>query len=101
MAKAAKKPEAAGTVPKSAGKSPNLKGGSRKGVPNKLTSDVRAMILTALHDAGGAKYLQKQANDNPAAFMTLVGKTLPKEITGPDGKPIFPTSIKIELVSAK
>ena len=82
---------------------PKLKprGGSRKGKPNKVTADLRAMILGALDAAGGQDYLQRQAVENPNAFLTLVGKTLPKEITGPDGKAIFPSSIKIELVSAK
>lgn len=31
--------------------------GRPKGVPNKLTSDVKAMILAALDKAGGAEYL--------------------------------------------
>jgi len=31
--------------------------GRPKGVPNKVTADVKAMILTALDKAGGAKYL--------------------------------------------
>jgi len=34
-------------------------GGSRKGVPNKITGDVRAMILGALDAAGGMEYLRK------------------------------------------
>lgn len=44
-------------VTKSVGKHPNLTGGSRKGIPNKVTADVKAMILKALDDAGGAAYL--------------------------------------------
>lgn len=32
-------------------------GGSRKGKPNKLTADVKAMILAALDKAGGTQYL--------------------------------------------
>lgn len=59
--------------------------GRPKGVPNKLTGDVKAMILKALDDAGGAKYLVGQAERNPAAFMTLVGKVLPMQVTGADG----------------
>lgn len=91
--------ESADKVPKSAGKNPNLKGGSRKGKPNKVTADLRAMIMGALDAAGGQAYLQKQADENPNAFMALVGKTLPKEVTGKDGKDLFPTKIKIELVN--
>jgi hypothetical protein len=48
------------------------------------------MILGALNDAGGQKYLLKQANKSPAAFMTLIGKVLPTQITGggPDDQPV-------------
>ncbi|MFM7009518.1 MAG: hypothetical protein ACKO0Z_09350 [Betaproteobacteria bacterium] len=67
-----------GTVPKKS--RPQPKGGSRKGIPNKVTSDVRAMILGALEDAGGRAYLAEKAIDNPGPFLALVGKCLPKEI---------------------
>jgi hypothetical protein len=55
-------------------------GGSRKGIPNKITSDVREMVLRALQAAGGEDYLKRQAIAQPAAFMALVGKTLPKNL---------------------
>ncbi len=57
--------------------------GRPKGVPNKLTSDVKAMILAALHGAGGADYLREQATKNPVAFMALIGKVLPLTVQGP------------------
>lgn len=63
----------------------NLKGGSRKGVPNKNTAAIKDMILKALDEAGGAEYLQRQAEANPSAFMTLIGKVLPMQVTGEDG----------------
>jgi hypothetical protein len=72
--------------------------GRPKGAPNKVTADLRAMVLGALDDAGGQKYLATQAATNPSAFLSLVGRCLPKEITGPGGKDLFPTKIKIELV---
>jgi hypothetical protein len=56
------------------------RGGRKKGVPNRFTTDVRHMILRALTGAGGVSYLQAQATANPAAFMTLLGKTLPKDV---------------------
>ena len=40
------------------GKSGNPNG-RRKGEPNKITADVRAMILGALDAAGGMKYLKE------------------------------------------
>lgn len=59
--------------------------GKAKGTPNKLTRDVKEMILTALSDVGGAKYLARQAEQNPVAFMGLVGKVLPLQLAGHDG----------------
>lgn len=64
-------------------------GGSRKGVPNKLSADVKSMILAALDKAGGANYLLAQSQDNPTAFMTLVGKVLPLQLTGEGGGAII------------
>jgi hypothetical protein len=58
--------------------------GREKGVPNKLTRDVKEMILQALDKAGGVDYLVTQASANPAAFLTLVGKVLPMQVAGTD-----------------
>ena len=69
-------------------KKPQPKGGSRKGVPNKVNADVKAMILEALHHAGGAEYLCMQAYDNPKAFMALLGRVLPMTVANPDGGPL-------------
>lgn len=75
--------------------------GRPKGARNKITKDLRAMVLGALDDAGGQQYLKEQAGTNPAAFLTLVGKCLPKEITGADGSPLLPGRIEIIAVAAK
>lgn len=63
-------------------------GGRKKGVPNKLTGELKGMILQALADAGGVEYLAKQAKKSPGAFLALVGKVLPLQVGGLDGKPI-------------
>lgn len=63
-------------------------GGRQKGVPNKMTTQLREMILGALNDVGGQKYLAKQAKDNPGPFMTLLGKVLPTQLTGAGGGPL-------------
>lgn len=55
-------------------------GGSRKGIPNVVTKELKDMILGALSEAGGEVYLTRQAKANPAAFMALVGKVLPKDL---------------------
>lgn len=63
-------------------------GGRQKGTPNKITSDLKTMVLNALHKAGGEAYLTEQAQKNPSAFLTLVGKVLPHQISGPDNGPM-------------
>jgi hypothetical protein len=60
--------------------------GRKKGVPNKLNADIKAMILGALHDAGGQAYLARQAIETPGPFLTLIGKVLPMQVTGENGK---------------
>jgi hypothetical protein len=67
-------PAPKGTRPPAAGK------GRPKGARNKLTRDIRGMILGALSDVGGQKWLVKQAELNPTAFMGLLGKVIPTQI---------------------
>ena len=59
-------------------------GGRRKGTPNKINRDLREMLLTALHQAGGVKYLTACAKDSPAVFLALLAKILPKESSAAD-----------------
>lgn len=58
------------------------------GVPNKINAILKDMILQALDDAGGVSYLVEQARENPTAFMALLGKVLPMQVTGSNGGPI-------------
>ena len=60
-------------------------GGRKAGTPNKLTGALKDMILQALDGAGGVEYLQKQATENPNAFLALVGKVLPLQVGAGDG----------------
>lgn len=53
---------------------------SRKGIPNKYPKALKEMILSALDKAGGEDYLREQAEANPAAFLTLIGKVLPLQV---------------------
>jgi hypothetical protein len=62
--------------------------GRKPGVPNKLSADVKEMLLGALSDVGGRKYLAARAIDTPASFMMLIGKVLPLQLTGEGGAPI-------------
>ena len=63
-------------------------GGRKKGTPNKITAQLKDSILAALAGAGGIEYLQRTAESHPAAFLTLVGKVLPLQVTGEDGGPV-------------
>ena len=73
------------TVAKSARKPP-AKRGSRKGVPNKATAELKELILGALSDVGGKDYLAERALDpkTAAAFLGLIGKVLPMTVQGPN-----------------
>jgi hypothetical protein len=62
--------------------------GRPKGVPNKINRDIKEMVLIALSKAGGAEYLLEQSRTNPSAFLTLVGKVLPLQLTGSETAPI-------------
>lgn len=73
--------------------------GRPKGVPNKSTAALKDMILEALSKQGGADYLYRQADENPAAFMTLLGKVLPMQVTGADGGPVQITRIELAPVA--
>ena len=80
--------------------------GRPKGSQNKVTKQLKDMILGALDAAGGQKYLEERARDprTSAAFLTLLGKVLPSEIkaehSGPDGKPL-PAAAPVFNVTVK
>jgi Asp/Glu/hydantoin racemase len=59
--------------------------GRKKGVPNKLNTDTKKLILQALHESdpeGAIGYLKKIAKENSTAFVSLVRACMPKEIVG-------------------
>jgi len=66
--------------------------GRPKGALNKVTRQLKDMILGALDDAGGQSYLHECALDpkTRSAFLTLLGKVLPTEqrLANPDGSPL-------------
>ena len=78
--------------------------GRPKGLPNKTTALLKDAILQAARMAGDkyleasgelgdglAAYLTVQASSQPAAFMSLLGKVLPMQVTGSDGKDLVIT----------
>ncbi len=65
-------------------------GGRKKGTVNKNTKALKDMILGALDKKGGETYLMQQAEENPTAFLTLIGKVLPTTLAGDsDAPPTF------------
>ena len=66
--------------------------GRPKGIPNKSTAAIKEMLLASLDQAGGQQYFLRQAEENPNAYMALIGKIIPAEvknqITGADGGPV-------------
>ena len=84
----------------------NLKGagpGRPKGLQNKTTTLLKEMIIGALDDAGGQQYLAERANDpkTASAFLTLVGKVLPLQLTGEGGGAVVFEKIVREIVKPK
>ena len=66
-------------------------GGRKKGTPNKTTALLKDAILKAATDAGDgdlSAYLLQQANGNPTAFLTLLGKVLPMQVGGDPVNPV-------------
>jgi hypothetical protein len=72
-----------GTRPPAAGK------GRPKGARNKISRELKEMILAALDKAGGEQFFVEQASKNPVAFMTLLGKVLPLQVSGEGGGPVL------------
>lgn len=66
--------------------------GRKKGVPNKITTQLKEAILAAAEAAGGkggtVGYLTKLAHENTGAFAGLLGKVLPMTIAGDPENPV-------------
>jgi hypothetical protein len=73
--------------------------GRPKGMQNKATKELKDMILSALDESGGVAYLVERANDpkTAGAFLTLVGKVLPMQVTGANGGAVD-VNMKFEVV---
>ena len=64
--------------------------GRPKGALNRENKVIRDMLRAALERKGGADYFYEQAEANPTAFMSLIGKLIPAEINlgGQEDNPI-------------
>jgi hypothetical protein len=56
---------------------PRAGAGRPKGSPNKVTANLKAMLLDSLDQVGGTEYLAKLAIENSSAYAGLLGKILP------------------------
>jgi hypothetical protein len=63
-------------------------GGRKPGGQNLITRQLKDLILGALDKVGGQAYLERQAEANPVAFLTLLGKIIPTQVEGSDGGPM-------------
>lgn len=80
-------------VPKHGGARSNAGGsrmgaGRKPGVPNKLSGDLKTMILDALGREGGIAYLQQVAQEDRKAFCALLGRVLPMTVIGDKDQPV-------------
>lgn len=58
-------------------KPPRAGMGRPKGAVNKVTKTLREAIESSFEKVGGTDYLVKMAHEQPASYMTLLGKVLP------------------------
>lgn len=77
--------------------------GRPKGVPNKITTDLKEAILEAATLEGDKDglvgYLRNLAKINSSAFANLIGKIIPLQIGGdPDGIPIQHEDVTSKLL---
>jgi hypothetical protein len=69
---------------------PAIRGSGRpRGARNRVSRALKDMILRALDAAGGEEYLLRQANEHPAAFMMLLAKVLPLQLSGDPDRPVI------------
>jgi len=54
--------------------------GRPPGSANKITKSIRESIEAAFQGVGGVDFLMRQAEENPQAFMTLLGKIIPSQV---------------------
>jgi hypothetical protein len=74
--------------------------GRPKGSLDKGNALIREMIVQALDEVGGVEYLKTTAASHPTAFLALIGKVMPVQVSGPGGGPIE-AAVTLEVVGVK
>jgi len=83
-------------APSAKRKPPAAGKGRPKGAVNKLTKTIREAVEISFDKIGGADWLAKMADEQPVAYMTLLGKVLPQQVehTGANGGAIQMEQVK-------
>ena len=71
-------------------------GGRKKGVTNKRTALLKDAVLVAAERAGKGDivaYLERQAEENPVAFLALLGRVLPLQLQNDRDTPVTITEV--------
>ena len=89
------------TEPKNSGRFGVGNPGKPKGAKNHTTRQIREMIEGALTAVGGQQYLEQCARDPKLApaFLSLVAKVLPTQITGEGGGPVQVAAVEWQVVN--
>lgn len=74
--------------------------GRPKGAIDKGNALIRDMLADALSELGGVNYLVKCGQDDrtKSAFLSLIGKMMPMQVTGADDGPIQFQEIRRTIV---
>ena len=74
--------------------------GRPKGAIDKGNALIRDMLADALSELGGVEYLVKCGQDDrtKSAFLSLIGKMMPMQVTGADDGPIQFQEIRRTIV---
>lgn len=67
----------------------NLTRGSRKGIPNRTTQNIKEAIEGAFDRLGGVDYLVKVGQKDPRTFCALLSRLLPTKLANADGSPLL------------
>ena len=79
-------------------------GGRKPGQPNRSTQLLKDTILDAAQRAGKGDivaYLERQAEENPVAFLALLGRVLPLQVQNDRDNPVAITSVTYHIVDTR